>query len=432
MGTAPPLVLGILLLILGVGVWVFAGLFTVGIAGLALFTNVPVARVLANSVWNTAITPELLALPAFIYMAEILFRTKLSDMLLRGFAPWTTWIPGRLAHVNVLACTVFAAVCGSSAATTATVGRITIHELDERGYDRSIVLGSLAGAGTLGLLIPPSLVMIIYGVLAEVSILKLFIAGIVPGLALAFGFMTYIAVASWANPMLVPKTHERFTWPERFRSIPLVLPVLLLLVGVLGSIYSGVASPTEAAVVGVVGAFLISLLTGTLSWENVTLASIGAVRTTCMIGLIVVAASFLGVSMEYLGIPRLVAEAIAALELGRYELIFVLVLFYLMLGCVLEGMSTIVMTLPITLPLIEAAGFDKIWFGVFLVITIEMAQVTPPVGFNLFVIQGLTQERIARIFFATLPFLTIMILMTIFITVFPEVVTFLPEQLRLR
>lgn len=432
MGLSLPIVLGILILILGCGVWVFVSLFTVGVSSLSLFTHLPVGKVLANSVWNTATTPELLALPAFIYMAEILFRTKLSDMLLRGFAPWTTWIPGRLAHINVIACTVFSAVCGSSAATTATVGRITLHELVRRGYDRSIIIGSLAGAGTLGLLIPPSLVMIIYGVLAEVSILKLFIAGIVPGLALAICFMIYIAGVTWINPELVPSTQEHFNWSDRLNSIPLILPVLLLLAGVLGSIYTGVASPTEAAVIGVVGSFLISALTGTLNLNNIKIASMGAVRTTSMIGLIVAAASFLGVSMEYLGIPRLVAEAIAALDLGRYELIVVLVLFYLILGCVLEGMSTIVMTLPITLPLIEAAGFDKIWFGVFLVITIEMAQVTPPVGFNLFVIQGLTQERIGKIFFVTLPFLIIMIIMTILIAVFPAIVMFLPERLTLR
>ena len=422
----------VLVTVLGLGVWIFVGLYLVGIAGLTLFKSVPVDKVIANALWNTGTTPELLALPLFIYMAEILFRTRLSDMLLRGFTPWTTWLPGRLAHVNVLACTVFAAVCGSSAATTATIGRMTISELVGRGYSRSLVIGSLAGAGTLGLLIPPSLVMIIYGVLAEVSILKLFIAGFVPGFLLALGFMAYIAAAATANPRLVPHDEERVSWSERIRSIPLLLPALLLMAGVLGSMYGGIASPTEAAVAGVVGAFVVSAVTGTLNWENVKLASLRAVRTTSMIGLIVASATFLGIAMGYLGIPRFVAGEIAALELGPYELILVLVVFYLALGCVLEGMSAIVMTLPITLPLIEAAGFDKLWFGVFLVITIEMAQVTPPVGFNLFVIQGLTHERIGRIFVVTLPFLAIMVAMAVLIAVFPEIVTFLPDRVTFR
>lgn len=432
MGASPIVALSVLVVVLGLGVWVFAGLLSVGISGLAFFTKAPIDRVLANAFWSTSTTPELLALPLFIYMAEILFRTRLSEMLLRGFTPWVAWLPGRLAHINVLACTIFAAVCGSSAATTATIGRITISELVGQGYDRRIIIGSLAGAGTLGLLIPPSLVMIIYGVLAEVSILKLFIAGFIPGFLLALAFMVLIAVISIVNPSVVPKSQETYSWDDRIKSIPLLLPAFLLIGSVLSSMYSGIASPTEAAVIGVIGAIAISGLTGTFSWENMKLASMRAVRTTSMIGLIVVGATFLGISIGYLGIPRFIASEITALNLGPYTLIAVLVVFYLILGCVLEGMSAIVMTLPITLPLIEAAGFDKLWFGVFLVITIEMAQVTPPVGFNLFVIQGLTRDRIGRIFVYTLPFLGVMIGMAFLVAVFPELVTYLPNQISFR
>tara|TARA_Y100001960_G_C14715999_1_gene849642 strand:+ start:39 stop:1337 length:1299 start_codon:yes stop_codon:yes gene_type:complete len=432
MGASPIVALSVLVVVLGLGVWVFAGLLSVGISGLAFFTKVPIDRVLANAFWSTSTTPELLALPLFIYMAEILFRTRLSEMLLRGFTPWVAWLPGRLAHINVLACTIFAAVCGSSAATTATIGRITISELVGQGYDRRIIIGSLAGAGTLGLLIPPSLVMIIYGVLAEVSILKLFIAGFIPGFLLALAFMALIAVISIINPSVVPKSQETYSWDDRIKSIPLLLPAFLLIGSVLSSMYSGIASPTEAAVIGVIGAIAISGLTGTFSWENMKLASMRAVRTTSMIGLIVAGATFLGISIGYLGIPRFIASEITALNLGPYTLIAVLVVFYLILGCVLEGMSAIVMTLPITLPLIEAAGFDKLWFGVFLVITIEMAQVTPPVGFNLFVIQGLTRDRIGRIFVYTLPFLGVMIGMAFLVAVFPELVTYLPNQISFR
>ena len=428
---AAGVVLGVLAVGLGLGVWVGLALFAPGLVGLAVFRNVPIEKLLAQLTWNVTTTPELIALPLFILMAEILFHSRLSASLFAGLAPWTARLPGRLLHVNVLGCTMFAAISGSSAATTATVGRITLSELLRRGYDRDLAMGSLAGAGTLGFLIPPSIILIIYGVLSETSILKLFLAGVIPGLLLAFLYMTWLGLrASW-NSSLAPDEGERMSFAEKVAGLRHLGPVVFLILAVLGSMYGGIASPSEASAIGVLGALVVSAAQGTLNRETIRKASLGAVRTISMIGLIVAGAYFLSIAMGFLGVPRMIAAEIAALELSPIALIVMLLVFYAILGCVLEGMSSIVMTLPITLPLVQAAGFDKIWFGVFLVVVVEMAQITPPVGFNLFVIQGMTGERIGRIARATLPFFLIMVGLALLIAFVPEVVTFLPNAIRL-
>ncbi len=428
---AAAVVLGVLAVGLGLGVWVGLALFAPGLVGLAVFRNMPIEKLLAQLTWNVTTTPELIALPLFILMAEILFHSRLSASLFTGLAPWTTRLPGRLLHVNVLGCTMFAAISGSSAATTATVGRITLTELLRRGYDRDLAMGSLAGAGTLGFLIPPSIILIIYGVLSETSILKLFIAGVVPGLLLAFLYMTWLGLRATWNPSVAPDETERMSLADKLLGLRHLGPVVFLILAVLGSMYGGIASPSEASAVGVLGALLVSAAQGTLNRETIRKASLGAVRTVSMIGLIVAGAYFLSIAMGFLGVPRMIAREIVALELSPIALIVMLLVFYAILGCVLEGMSSIVMTLPITLPLVQAAGFDKIWFGVFLVVVVEMAQITPPVGFNLFVIQGMTGERIGRIALATLPFFLIMVGLALLITFVPEVVTFLPNTIRL-
>lgn len=425
-------VLVLLALLLGIGVWVGLSLFAVAIISLALFRSMPVEKLLAQLTYNTVTTPEMVALPMFILMAEILFHTRLSASLFKGLAPWTNKLPGRMVHVNVLGCTLFAAISGSSAATATTVGRITLSELFKRGYDKDLVIGSLAGAGTLGFLIPPSIILIIYGVLSETSILKLFIAGIVPGLILALGFMGYLAIRATLNPSLIPSEDSNPTWRDRLNGLVDLGPVVFLILLVLGSMYAGFASPSEAAAVGVLGAVLVSAAQKTLSWKTIRMACLSAVRTTSMIALIVAGAVFLSVAMGFLGVPRLIAGEIAALDLSPLALILLLLVFYAILGCVLDGLSAIVMTLPITLPLILAAGFDKIWFGVFVVIVVEMAQITPPVGFNLFVIQGLTGETIGRVARAALPFFIIMFIMAILIALVPEIVMFLPDAIKLR
>ncbi len=425
-------VLALLTIYLGMGIWVGLGLYAVAITSLALFKSMPVEKLVAQLTYNTVTTPEMVALPMFILMAEILFHTRLSTSLFNGLSPWTHHLPGRMMHVNVLGCTLFAAISGSSAATAATVGRITLSELFNRGYDRDLVIGSLAGAGTLGFLIPPSIILIIYGVLSETSILKLFIAGVIPGLLLSLCFMGYLGIRATMNPALVPKAEIAPNWRDRLNSLIDLGPVAFLICLVMGSMYAGIASPSEAAAVGVLGAFLVSAGQRTLSANTIRMACLGAVRTTSMIALIVAGAVFLSVSMAYLGVPRMIATEIAALQLSPLMLILLLLVFYAVLGCVLDGLSAIVMTLPITLPLVISAGFDKIWFGVFVVIVVEMAQITPPVGFNLFVIQGLTGESIGRVARATIPFFLIMCAFAILIAIYPDIVTFLPSRIKLR
>jgi len=412
------------------GVWVGIGLMSIGIVALEVFRDMRVDRFLAGDIWSSATSVELITLPLFILMGEILFHTRLSENLFRGLSPWTRRLPGRLVHVNVMGCTLFAAVSGSSAATTATVGRITLKELLSRGYDRRLAVGSLAGAGTLGFLIPPSIPLIIYGVVADISILELFIAGIVPGLGLAALFMGYIAFRAWRDPSLVPPQEAAIPRAEALRALGQLAPIVFLILFVMGSLYFGFASITEAAAIGVLGALIVAIGQRTLSLAGMWQALLGTVRTCSMIGLILVGALFLSKAMARLGLPAEIAAAIDALGLHPWMLILVLLLFYLALGCVLDGLSAIVMTLPVTLPLAVAAGYDPLWFGIFLIITIEMAQITPPVGFNLFVIQGLTKEGIFKIASYAWPFCLIMMVFTAIITVFPEIVTALPHSMR--
>jgi len=366
-------------------------------------------------------SPELIALPLFILMGEILFHTKLSEHLFRGMAPWTNRLAGGLVHVNVLACTLFAAASGSSAATTATVGRITLTELDRRGYDRDIAMGSLSGAGTLGIMIPPSIPMIVYGVLTSVSILQLFTAGVVPGLLLAAAFMVYIGARAVLRREKVGRD-EGYTWADRWTGLAYLLPTVLLVAMVIGSMYAGYAGPSEAAAVGVLGAVLIAVAQRTLNWRTLRTSALATVRTCSMLGLILAGALFLSKAMTLLGLPRLVAMGIGELGFGPYALIAVLLVFYVVLGMFLDGLSIIVMTVPITYPLVVGAGFDPIWFGVFLVIVIEMSAITPPVGFNLFVIQSLTREPVARIARASFPFFLMMVALVVFLTLYPQAI----------
>lgn len=415
--------------LLSMGVWVAIALAGVGIFTLEWFRNMPVEKLLAQTVSNVSMSPELVALPLFILMGEILFRTKLSKLLFDGLSPWTRHIPGRLLHTNVLGCTLFAAISGSSAATTATVGRITFNELTARGYDPRIAAGSLAGAGTLGFLIPPSTLMIVYGVLAQVSVLKMFMAGIIPGLLLALAFMLYVAVYALRNPERMPQENTRTTVRELAVGLLQLGPVVLLIGFVVGSMMLGFATPTEAAAMGVLGALLICVLQRCFTWRGLWEALMGAMQTSSMIGLIILGAVFLSVAMGFLKVPATIAAAIGGLGLSPFALIMLLIVFYVILGAVLEGMSIIVMSLPITLPLITAAGYDPIWFGVFLILVVEMAQVTPPVGFNLFVLNSLSGMPLSTLARAALPFFLILVAFTILITLFPDIVLYLPRTL---
>ncbi|WP_026988603.1 TRAP transporter large permease [Fodinicurvata fenggangensis] len=425
----------ILLLIfvfLGLGFWVFSGLFMVSIGGLVLLEGMPLDRIgiiATNIIYSYSSAWELAAIPMFIWMGEIIFRTDLSDRLFRGLSPLVDFIPGRLLHTNIMGCTLFAAVSGSSSATTATVGKITTTELRQRGYDTSLTIGSLAGAGSLGLLIPPSIVMIIYGILAEVSISRLFAAGILPGLLVAAIYSSYIMVRAGIDPAKAPRGAERYSLGDRLWGLVNLLPVFFLVIIVLGSIYSGIATPSEAAAVGVAGAVFVTLVMRQLTWTVFIDSLKGALKTSCMVCSILIAAAFLSTAMGYLGIPRNLAEAIAGMNLSPVALILILSLFYIMLGLFLDGISIIVMSLPVTLPLATMAGFDPVWFGVYLVLMTELAQVTPPVGFNLFVIQGLTGESIGKVAKAAFPFFLLMCLSVAIVTIFPEIALWLPEVL---
>ncbi len=414
------------------GLWIGWTLAVTGTVLLAVFRDIPLDKLLAQYTWNILTTQELLALPLFIIMGEILFRTRLSQTLFRGLSPWAALLPGRLLHVNVIGCTIFAAISGSSAATTQVVGRISLSELLKRGYSKDVAVGSLAGAGTLGFLIPPSNIMIIYGVLGDVSIAKLFTAGFIPGALLAGGFMGWIMLHTALKPELIPENERkvRVATPAEFlTSIRELGPAVFLILCVLGSMYGGFATPSEAAAVGVLGALIVAGVQRELSRAALKAIAIGSVQTCAMIALIVLGASILGSAAAFLGIPAAVAEFVKSLGLSSFMLIVALIIFYLILGCFLDGFSMIVMTLPIVMPIVKAAGFDPIWFGVFLVLVVEMAQITPPVGFNLFVIQGLTEDGLGYIARVTLPYLAIMVLFTMLIAVFPDIALWLPRYL---
>ncbi|WP_127999498.1 TRAP transporter large permease [Piscinibacter defluvii] len=419
-----------LFLILGSGVWIGLTLSGVAWIGMQLFSSRPAGDAMAVTTWGAASSWTLTALPLFVWMGEILFRTRLSQDMFRGLAPWMQALPGRLLHVNVAGCTIFAAVSGSSAATCATIGKMSLPELQRRGYPESIALGSLAGAGTLGLLIPPSIIMIVYGVSADVSIAQLFIAGVIPGLLLAAIFSGWIALWALLHPQQVPPPDARLTFVQKLHESRHLIPVVLLIAAVLGSIYGGLATATEAAALGVVGALLLSAAQGSLSWSTFRESLMGGTRLYCMIALILAGAAFLTLAMGYIGLPRHLAEWIAALGLSKAQLLVALTLFYILLGCFLDGISMVVLTMGVIMPTVLKAGIDPLWFGIYIVIVVEMAQVTPPVGFNLFVLQGMTRRDIGTIARAAFPFFLLMVLMVVLLVVFPQLVTWLPQQMR--
>jgi C4-dicarboxylate transporter, DctM subunit len=420
-----------LFLILGSGVWIGLTLSGVAWIGMQLFSARPAGDAMAVTIWGASSSWTLTALPLFIWMGEILFRTRLSQDMFKGLAPWVQSLPGRLLHTNVVGCTIFAAVSGSSAATCATIGKMTLPELKKRGYPDDIVIGTLAGAGTLGLLIPPSIIMIVYGVTADVSISKLFIAGVLPGIMLACLFSGYIMFWALRNPHLVPPADAPMTLMEKLNQSRSLIPVVLLIMAVLGSIYVGIATATEAAAIGVVGSLVLSVVQGSMSWATFKEALMGATRLYCMIALILAGASFLTLSMGYIGLPRHLAEWIASLGLTPFWLIAMLTVFYIILGCFLDGISMVVLTMGVIMPTVNKAGIDPIWFGIFIVLVVEMAQITPPVGFNLFVMQGMTGRQLPYIARVTLPMFALMVVAVLIVYFFPGIVTWLPTQMKL-
>ncbi len=419
----------VLLVLLGAGVWIAPVLLITGYVGMALFTQAPSGPIMATTIWSASSNWALTSLPLFIWMGEILFRSRISQDMFRGLAPWVGRLPGGLMHTNVLGCGIFAAISGSSAATAATIGRMTVPELTQRGYEPAMVAGSLAGAGTLGLLIPPSIIMIVYGVAADVSIARLFVAGVLPGLLLMALFSGFIALWALARPELQPPREAAVSLKDKLAAGKFLLPTVVLIAAVVGSIYTGVATPTESAALGVLGALMLSAWSGSLSRAVFVEGVSGAVKTSCMITFILMGASFLTASMGFTGIPRALAEWIAHQGLAPWQLIAMLTALFMVLGCFIDGISMVVLTAAVILPSVKAVGIDLLWFGIFTVLVVEMAQITPPVGFNLYVLQNLTGKDMFYIARASLPFFLLMVVAVVLIWVFPQIVTVLPAQM---
>lgn len=418
-----------LFLLLATGLWVALTLALVGVLGIALSSQASPGAVFATSVWGASSSWTLTALPLFIWMGEILFRTRLSADMFAGLAPWLGRLPGRLLHVNVIGSGIFAAVSGSSLATAATIGRMSLPELNKRGYDPYMSIGSLAGSGTLGLMIPPSIIMIVYGVAAEQSIPKLFIAGVLPGIALVILFSGYIALWALLNPSKVPPDDLKVSLKTKIVSTLRLMPIISLIIAVIGSIYLGIATATEAAAVGVLGSLILAALSGALTWSSLSDSIMSAMKTSCMIALILSCAAFLGLAMDYSGVPRLLAEWITGMNLSPVHLIAYLTVLFIILGCFIDGISIVVIVSSIILPAIKLAGIDLIWFGIYLVLVVEMSLITPPVGMNLFLLQGMTGKSLAFVSRASFPFFILLVLAVALLWYVPEVATWLPSKM---
>lgn len=422
----------VLFLLLGTGVWVGLALFGVAFVGLELFTSRPAGDAMITTIWSSSSSWTLTALPLFIWMGEILYRTRLSEDMFKGISPWMSGLPGGLMHTNIVGCTVFAAVSGSSAATLTTVGKMSIPELRRRGYPEYLIVGTLAGAATLGLMIPPSLTLIVYGVTINESITKLFIAGILPGIVLAAMFMGYVALWSVIKRREVPDIGRGMPFLERLQNSRFLIPVVILVLVVIGSMYLGYATATEAAAFGVIGALILAAVQGSLNRKTFIDSLLGATRTSAMIALILGGAAALSLSMGFTGLPRALAGFIDELGLSPFSLLMALMVFYIILGCFLDGISSVVLTMAIVETMIRQAGIDVIWFGIFIVVVVEMAQITPPIGFNLFVMQGMTGHDMGYIAKTALPMFAIMVVMVFILIAFPELATYLPENIRQR
>jgi tripartite ATP-independent transporter DctM subunit len=416
--------MGFLLLI---GIWIPAGVAITAWFGLAVFSDKDTMMNLANVWWNSSSSYTLASLPLFVWMGEILFRTKLSEQMFTGLSPWLNWLPGRLMHVNILGCGIFGSVSGSSAATCATIAKSALPELTKRGYDEKITLGSLSCAGTLGILIPPSITMVVYAVAADQSIIRIFLAGFIPAAILMGLFSGYIIVWALMNPDKTPPA-EKYSIRQRVHSIGQLMPCTALIIFIAWLMLAGYSTATEAAAYGVVGSLILAAAGRNLSWTNFWQSLLSATRLTAMIMFVLGATSFLSIVMSYTGIPRGLAEWVQAMHLSPWALIFVLTIIYILLGTALDGISMIALTTVTVLPMVQQAGFDLVWFGIFIVLLVEIAEVTPPVGFNLFVLQSMTGKDSNYIAKVSLPFFAMMVVAVAMITIWPELVTWLPDQ----
>ena len=420
----------VLFLFLGTGIWVGLALLGVAFVGMEMFTSRPAGDTMITTIWGASSSWTLTALPLFIWMGEILYRTRLSEDMFKGLAPWLARLPGGLVHTNIVGCTVFAAVSGSSAATLTTVGKMSIPELRRRDYPEHIIIGTLTGAATLGLMIPPSLTLIVYGVTINESISKLFMAGVLPGLVLAGLFMGYVAIYSRVSSKFKPAAEPLLSFTQKVANSKFLIPVICLILVVIGSMYLGYATATEAAAFGVIGSLILAASQKSLNWSTFVDSLMGATRTSAMIALILAGAAFLSLAMGFTGLPKALAELIAELDLSRFQLLMVLLVFYIIIGCFLDGISSVVLTMAVVEPMIRQAGIDVIWFGIFIVVVVEMAQITPPIGFNLFVMQGMTKHEMGYISKAAFPMFLIMVAMVFLLIAVPDLATYLPENMR--
>jgi tripartite ATP-independent transporter DctM subunit len=415
--------------LLASGLWLAISLLAVGLFGLLVYTSSPAGRVIATTMWGGSDSWALTALPLFIWMAEILFRTRLSDDIFSGLAPWLTRIPGRLIHVNIVGCGVFSAVSGSNAATCATIAKIALPELMRRGYDERMVIGTLTASGTLGILIPPSIMMIVYGFIAQVSIARLFIAGFIPGFLIMALFMGYVMLWAWRYPEKTPPPDIETTFGEKLYASRRLIPVMALIAAVMGTIYLGIVTPTEAATVGVVGALALSALYRSLTWGGFVESLVQSMRTSCMIAFILAGAAGMSMAMAYTGLPKTLAQVIASYHLSAWGLLAALTVLYVALGFALDGISMVVLTSAVVQPMVLQAGIDPVWFGIFIVLMVQVAELTPPVGFPMFVMQTFTGRSLTYISWAGLPFFFLLLLGTAIIVVFPDLVTYLPNKM---
>lgn len=420
---------GCMFMLLGMGVWIGFSLIAVAAVGIELFTTRPAGDAIATTIWSSSSSWMLTSLPMFVWMGDILFRTKLSEDLFKGLAPLMGRVPGGLLHTNVLGCTIFGSVSGSSAATLTTVAQMSIPELKKRNYPEPLIIGTLAGPATLGLMIPPSIIMIVYGVMTNESIAAINMAGVIPGLVLAALFMAYVAIRTSFMKDYHPDQEPRTTWREKLSAAKNLIPVHILLFIVLGSMFAGLATATEAAAIGVAGALGLAWWQGTLTWTNFVDSLLGATRTSAMIAFILAAAAALSLAMGFTGIPNALAEWVASLNLSAFSLLMVLLVLYTVLGCFLDGISCVVLTIGILEPIIRHAGIDMIWFSIFIVLVVEKAQITPPVGFNLFVLQSMTGHNIFRVAKWAFPQYLIMLGMVFVLIAVPELATWLPAQM---
>ncbi len=417
----------VLVALLAIGFWVGLALLVTGIVGLAVMGAPNIGGLIAGTLFSSIDSWPLTALPLFLLMGEILFSSRVSEDLFRGLAPLVKRLPGQLLHINILGSGILAAIVGSSGVCCATVGRISLPELSRRHYDEQLSIGTLTGSGTLGLLIPPSIMMIVYGIATQTSVARLFLAGVVPGLVMIVLFMGYVVVWSLWHRDKAPRAEAADT--TRLRDVARIIAPVTLIVFVIGSIYGGYATPTESAAIGVAGAVLLAAFQNALSWATLFESLMTAVRNSALILLIIAGAAVLSSALAYAQIPAAAAQLVADMHLDRIELLLALTILYVALGCFLEGVSMIVLTVSVVVPMVKTVGIDPVWFGIFVVVVVEIAQITPPIGFNLFILQAMTGRDIASITRASLPFLFLMLFSLVLFTAMPGLVLFLPHSM---